>query len=410
MRTATETSRTPFTAAQLKILVTLAIAVGLRMLGLFLVLPVFTLYGLKFTSSHFLVGFSFGCYGLAMAVLSIPYGRLSDRIGRRKALILGMLVFAAGSFLCAIPGWLPRPIQIWDLLIGRLIQGAGVVTPAAFASVADHIQVERRSTAMAILGIPIGVSFMLGVIAGPIIAGFFGTESSLFWLTGILGLATAGLLARYLPEAPPQEGAPSGLGEILRDRNLLALNTDGFIMNAFMSSFWFYFPLIVTGQHHLGLTRYYVVLIPMLLVSGVTMFAFSWGADRGWAKGLAAAAFAILFVSAWLLFQPASGGLDPDRLASVLIPGTLFLVGFTGLEPILPSMVSRLSPEGAQGATMGSFQTFQFLGSFAGGALAGALAKYSPTYVMGLLMAASFAGFALILSLSASLAPKKQAH
>ncbi len=388
-------SRVPFTPSQKKILLALASTVGMRMLGLFLVLPVFTLYGLQFTHSRFLVGFAFGCYGLAMAIFAIPLGRLSDRIGRRKTLMLGMLIFSAGSVLCAIPDWLPHSMQILDLIVGRLIQGVGVITPTAFATVADHIQEERRSTAMAILGVPIGLAFMLGVIVGPVIAGLLNTEA-LFWLTAALGLGTVWLLASYLPEVPPQAAAPAPLWEVLRQKKLLALSLGGFIMNAFMTAFWFYFPLIVRDQHHLPMSRYYMVLIPMLLGSGVTMFGFSWGADHGWSKKLAALAYLILLVSAWLLFQPAWGGLDPHHLTAVLIPGTLFLVGFTGLEPILPSMVSKVSQATSYGTTMGSFQTFQFFGYFAGGAVAGSLAHFSPIYIMATLMAASMVGFLLI--------------
>src|SRR5512146_443162 len=163
-----KTDRVPFTSLQKKILLTLASVVGLRMLGLFLVLPVFTLYGLKFTHSRFLVGFAFGSYGLTMAILQIPLGRLSDRIGRRKVLILGMALFSLGSFICAVPHWFPTGMQIVVLILGRLVQGGGAIISVAFATVADHIQPERRSTAMAILGIPIGVAFVLGVITGPI--------------------------------------------------------------------------------------------------------------------------------------------------------------------------------------------------------------------------------------------------
>src|SRR5260370_29861386 len=128
-----------FTRLQKKILLALASTVGLRMLGLFLVLPVFTLYGLQFTSSRVLVGLAFGCYGLTMAILQIPLGRLSDRIGRRKVLLLGMTLFSAGSFICALPGWFPRSMQIGVLIAGRLVQGGGAIISTAFAALAAHI-------------------------------------------------------------------------------------------------------------------------------------------------------------------------------------------------------------------------------------------------------------------------------
>ncbi len=153
-RRKTKPDRTPFTSLQKKILLTLASVVGMRMLGLFLVLPVFTLYGLKFTHSRFLVGFAFGCYGLTMAILQIPLGRLSDRIGRRKVLILGMALFSLGSFICAVPHLFPSAMQIGVLIVGRLVQGGGAIISVAFATVADHIPAERRSTAMACWAFP----------------------------------------------------------------------------------------------------------------------------------------------------------------------------------------------------------------------------------------------------------------
>lgn len=401
MATATKVPRIPFTKQQRKILLALASVVGLRMLGLFLVLPVFTLYGLQFTPSHFLVGFAFGSYGLTMAILQIPLGRLSDRIGRRKVLMLGMALFSLGSFICAIPHWFPHSMQIGVLILGRLVQGGGAIISVAFAAVADHVAAENRSTAMAVLGIPIGAAFIVGIIAGPLLAGWFGT-ASLFWLTGFLGLGTDLLLASFLPDTPPSRGEPAPLGQVLKNGRLLALDGGGFLMNFFMSTFFFYFPLIVTGQHHVKMTHYYAVLLPMILISGVTMFGFTRGADRGWAKPLAAIAFLILLPSSLLLFQPSLLGLSPERLAPVFVAGTLFYIGFTGLEPILPTLVSKSSPESAYGTSLGAYNSMQFLGSFAGGSVAGALARFPSTHIMVTLMVASLLGFLLML-------PKSQA-
>jgi MFS-type transporter involved in bile tolerance (Atg22 family) len=168
-------------------------------------------------------------------------------------------------------------------------------------------------------------------------------------------------------------------------------------MNFFMATFFFYFPLIVTGQHHVKMRHYYALLLPMMLISGLTMFGFSMGADRGWARPLAALAFLSFIPSSLLLFRPEAAGLDPSRLAGVIIAGTLFYIGFTGLEPILPSLVSRLAPEGAYGTALGIYNTAQFLGSFVGGAAAGALSHFSASHMMATLMAASVVGILLML-------------
>ena len=398
MATLTVKSRVGFTPQQTKLLLALACAVGLRMLGLFLVLPVFTLYGLQFTHSRFLVGFAFGCYGLAMACTELPLGRMSDRIGRRKVLILGMTIFSLGSFLCAIPGWLPPKVGIADLVFGRLVQGLGAITATAFAAVADNIQSERRSTAMAVIGIPIGVSFILGILLGPVIAGRYGM-SSLFWLTGALGLANVVLLVRYLPAIPPHSAEPASVLAVLRIPKVLKLDLGGFLMNTFMTAFWFFFPLLVTVQHHLAMPQYYHILLPMVLASGITMFGFSTGADRGWGRALAAVAFGMLALSALVLFRPTAVGLAPDRLFSVLLPGMIFLIGFTGLEPVLPSLVSRTAPEGASGTTLGTFHTLQYLGSATGAPIAGALSQLPPTCIMAVLIVTSLIGALLMFRL-----------
>jgi len=409
MTTTEKTSRTPFTSTQRKVLFALASVVGLRMLGLFLVLPVFTLYGLQFTKSRFLVGFAFGSYALTMAVLQIPMGRLSDRIGRRKVLFLGMTLFSLGSFLCAMPHWFPHSLQIGALILGRLVQGGGAIVSVAFATVADFIEPHRRSTAMAVLGIPIGAAFVIGIIGGPILAGVFGT-AFLFWLTGCLGLATDLLLAKYLPDAPPAAAAPAPVSQVLASNPLRAFAAGGFVMNFFMTSFFFYFPLIVTGQHHVTMNHYYALLLPMMLISGFTMFGFALGADRGRARPLAMLAFLSFIPSSVLLFRPETAGLDPSRLAGVLIAGTLFYIGFTGLEPILPSLVSRSVPENTYGTALGIYNTAQYLGSSVGGPLAGALAHLPASYMMGILMVASIAGILLMLAVPPAFVRQRAHH
>ncbi len=367
------------------------------MLGIFLVLPVFTLYGLQFTPSLVLVGFAFGAYPLTMAIFQVPLGRLSDRIGRRKVLMLGMTVFSAGSFLCAMPSWFPHSWQIWVLIGGRLIQGCGAIVSTAFAALADHIEPERRSVAMAALGIPIGASFVVGVMAGPWLAGIFGNRFEvLFWLTGALGLLTDGLVLRYLPEGPVHAEERAPLGQVLRSKALLAINGGGFLLNFFLSAFFLTFPLLATSQLHLKPRQYYLILLPMLVANAFAMFGISRAADRGQARPFAAFSFLLMAASSLLLFRPGLVGMNPGHLIAVLIPGALFFVGFGGLEPVLPSEVSRRSPRSAYGTALGAYNTMNFLGSAAGGPVAGALA-HAPLRLMITLAAASLAGFILML-------------
>jgi MFS family permease len=341
-----------------------------------------------------------------MAIFQIPMGRWSDRVGRRKALIFGMTVFSLGSFLCATPAWFPQRLGIWVLIVGRLVQGCGAIVSVAFAAVADHIEPERRSTAMAAIGIPIGASFVLGIVGGPLLAGIFarllhveadaGGIAALFWLTGALALLTDGLLLRYLPDTQPETRRRAPLAEVLRSGSLLAVDTSGLILNFFMSSFFFYFPLIAKLQLGMSPTQYYEVLLPMLAANGIAMFAISHSADKGNTRPLAAACFLIMAASAVLLFRPEMVGLDPRHLLALVVPGALFFVSFGGLEPMLPSEVSRSVSAGDYGTALGVYNTMQFVGSSLGPPLAGALSKSASTPIMTVLAGASLLGFALM--------------
>jgi MFS family permease len=170
------------------------------------------------------------------------------------------------------------------------------------------------------------------------------------------------------------------------------------LINFFMTTFFFHFPLIVTGQHHLKMTQYYLLLLPMMVISGVTMFGFSQGADKGWGRPLAALAYLMFIPSFLLLFAPAWLGQDPKRLFPVFLAGTLFYIGFTGLEPILPSLVSRASPGTSYGTALGFYNTAQFLGSTVGGSVAGALANYPPERTLLTMMIAAAIGFLMMVA------------
>jgi MFS family permease len=324
-------------------------------------------------------------------------GRLSDRIGRRRVLVVGMTLFSVGSFLCAMPPLFPHSWQIWELIFGRLVQGGGAIISVAFATVADYVEPEQRSTAMAMLGIPIGISFAVGIIIGPILAGWFGT-ASLFWLTGFLGLSTDFLLVRYLKDEVPPQQAPAPLLHVFSHPSLVAYAGGGFLISFFSSTFFYHFPLIVTVQHHLKLTQYYMVLLPVMVVSAVTMFGFSQGADKGWGRPLSALAFLMFIPSFLLLFEPAWLAQDPKRLLPVIVACALFYIGFTGLEPILPSLVSEAAPGASYGTALGFYNSMQFLGAAVGGPVAGALANLPIDRTLFTMVAAAAVGFLMMVA------------
>ncbi|MBZ0161069.1 MAG: MFS transporter [bacterium] len=382
-----------FSSDQKRTIATLSVAIAIRMLGIFLVLPIFTLYGEQFTSSKPLIGLAFGSYGLTNALLQIPFGRLSDRFGRKPLLLIGLALHSVGSILAAVPP------NIFALIAARLIQGTGAVSSAAFALVADSVDEKNRATAMAFLGATIGLSFVGGILAGPMIASLSG-YASLFWLSGLLSLLAAIYLVLAVKE-PPRERTTTDISSdqpsvasVLKIPDIVKLDICGFLMSFFMSSFFFYFPLL--ARRHLPLQSYYLLLGPMLLVGVVVMFGASRAADRGWAKSAGVTAFVILCISGWLLFRGTELGLQAHPLLVLTIAGMLFFAGFTSLEPILPSLITKASPKTAYGTALGTYSSLQFLGSFAGGAAAGFLSTLGTEFVLAAMVIAAASGVVLM--------------
>ncbi|MDE2320664.1 MAG: MFS transporter [candidate division NC10 bacterium] len=382
-----------FSSDQKRTIATLSAAIAIRMLGIFLVLPVFTLYGEQFTSSKPLIGLAFGSYGLANALLQIPFGWLSDRFGRKPLLLIGLTLHSVGSILAAVPP------NIFALIAARLIQGTGAVSSVAFAMVADSVDEKNRATAMAFLGISIGLSFVGGILAGPLIASLTG-YASLFWLSGLLSLVASIYLALAVKEPPREPGTADVSGDrpsiasVFKIAAIIKLGVCGFLMSFFMSSFFFYFPLL--ARRHLPLQSYYLLLGPMVLVAAVVMFAASRAADLGRAKSMGVLAFVVLAISGWLLFRGADLGLQAHPLIVLTVAGILFFAGYTSLQPILPSLITKASPKTVYGAALGIFSSLQFLGSFAGGAAAGLLGTVGTDFVMAALLAIAASGVILM--------------
>ena len=387
-----------FSSDQKRTIATLSTAIAIRMLGIFLVLPIFTLYGEQFTSSKPLIGLAFGSYGLTNALLQIPFGWLSDRFGRKPLLLIGLTLHSVGSILCAIPP------NIFALIAARLIQGAGAISSVAFALVADSVDERNRATAMAFLGIPIGLSFVGGILAGPAIASISG-YASLFWLSGLLSVVASIYLALAVKE-PERERLKAetsvhrpSVASVFKIGDVVRLDVCGFLMSYFMSSFFFHFPLL--ARQYLPLRSYYLLLGPMLLAAAVVMFAASGAADRGWAKSTGVTAFVLLSISAWLLFRGADFGLQTHPLLALTIAGMLFFSGFSSLEPILPSLITKASPKTVYGTALGTYNSLQFLGSFAGGAAAGILGALGNQFVMAGLLVVATAGVVLMAQVKA---------
>lgn len=346
----------------------LAAIFAARMLGLFLVLPVFALEAARYPggTDPGLIGLAMGIYGLTQGVLQIPYGIASDRFGRKRVIVIGLLVFAAGSFIAAA-----APTLGW-LLAGRALQGAGAVSAAVTALLADQTRDEVRTKAMALVGASIGLTFALSLVAAPLLAAKIGL-GGLFAITGLLALGCIAIVLWWTPPAPQQKmGAPRGrLAEVLTHAPLLRLDVGVFVLHAVQLAMWVAIPglLVAAG---LAQDRHWLVYLPTVLASFFVMGAVFPLERRGYLRAVFLGAIGlVLLVQAGLLVA-ASEGAGVPLLAALLF---LFFCGFNVLEATQPSLASRMAPPHARGAALGVYNTLQSLGFFAGGAVGGWMAK-----------------------------------
>lgn len=346
----------------------LAAIFAARMLGLFLVLPVFALEAARYPGGDdpALVGLAMGIYGLTQGVLQIPFGLASDRFGRKRVIIVGLAVFAVGSFLAAA-----APTLGW-LIVGRSLQGAGAVSAAVTALLADQTRDEVRTKAMALVGASIGLMFALSLVAAPMLAAKIGL-SGLFWVTGGLALACIAIVAWWTPPEPIQhKNMPRGkLADVLTDGGLLRLDVGVFVLHAVQLAMWVAIPALLV-QAGLPKADHWHVYLPAVLASFVVMGATLFPLERrGYLRAVFLGAVAMVaLVQVGLLLV--AGQPSVWALAILLF---IFFCGFNVLEASQPSMASRIAPPHARGAALGVYNTLQSIGFFAGGAVGGWLTK-----------------------------------
>ncbi len=360
------------TAGERRATASLASIYGLRLLGMFVILPVFALYAetLEGGASHTMIGIALGAYGLTQAILQIPFGWASDRWGRKPVIYAGLAIFAIGSFVAAAAN------TIEGVIVGRCLQGAGAISAAVIALTADLTRDAVRTRAMAIIGITIAVTFALSLIAGPLLKAAIGVPG-IFALTGILALGAMAVVRYAVPDPGDvrveREAGGAQLRRVLTDPQLLRLNYGTFALHAVLMALFAQVPFALVD---LGLTgeRHWVVYLPVLLLSIVFLLPFIRQVDRaGRGKPLMVGAVVALGAA------QVAVAMSLHSLVGMVVALTLFFTALNLLEAMLPSLVSKCAPEEARGAAVGVNASMQFLGAFVGAAAGGFLSQHAGT-------------------------------
>jgi MFS family permease len=360
------------TATERRASASLASIFALRMLGLFLVLPVFALEAAKYPGGDdpARVGLAMGIYGLTQGLLQIPFGIASDWWGRKRVIISGLLIFALGSFIAA---WAP---DLNWLVAGRSLQGAGAISAAVTALLADSTRDEVRTKAMALVGGSIALMFALSLVVAPLLASYIGLHG-LFALTGALALAGIAVVVWWVPPEPVEHvNRPRGsVLEVLKDPALLRLDVGVFILHAVQLAMWVAIPALLVGAG-LDKARHWQVYLPAVLASFVVMGVVLFPLERrGYLRAVFLGAVGLIFVVQLGLLWVAPPAAAAHGLAALAALLFLFFCGFNVLEATQPSLASRLAPAHARGAALGVYNTLQSLGFFAGGAAGGWITK-----------------------------------
>lgn len=339
---------------------------SLRMLGLFMIYPVFTFYAKGLTgSTPTTVGLALGAYGLTQAILQIPFGFASDRIGRKRMIAVGLLIFAFGSVVAALSG------SIYGVILGRILQGAGAVGSTILALNADLTREESRTKAMATIGLTIGLAFALALVAGPVLNAWVGV-SGIFWFTAILALLGIAVLYAIVPNPRAArshrdtQAVPALFKRVLTNSELLRLDFAIFALHAILTASFIALPNLLLNVMGIHQNYQWIVYLPTLALSVAIMIPAIIVAE---AKRKMKPVFVSSVVV--LLLAPAILALYHQSLWLILVLLTLFFAAFNIMEASLPSLISKVAPADAKGTAMGVYSSSQFFGIFIGGTVGG---------------------------------------
>ena len=357
---------TPMTRQELRASLSLAAIYMLRMLGMFLILPVFAVLARDLPdATPVKVGLALSAYGMTQAVFQIPFGLWSDRWGRKPVITVGLLLFVLGSVVAALSD------SIAGIIVGRSLQGAGAVAAVVMALAADLTREEHRTKAMALIGISIGISFALSMVTGPVLSHWMGLKG-LFWL--IAGLAVASIIVLHGVVPNPTvsrfhrdaQVRAASFGQVFRQTELLRLDFGIFCLHLILTATFVVLPLILKDRLVLATEDHWHLYLPVFVLAIVCMVPFVILAEKKRKMKPVFLAFIGLVALADVGFA-----LLPDQFWGVFLMLFIFFTGFNLLEATLPSMVSKIAPPDLKGTAMGVYSTAQFLGAFIGGVGAG---------------------------------------
>jgi len=341
----------------------LSLIVALRFFGLFIVLSVLSGYAKELPGgTAFLAGVALGGYALTQAVLQVPFGVLSDKVGRKKTLLIGLLIFAAGSVIAAVAD------TIYVLLLGRFLQGAGAIGSVVTAMIADQVREDERAHAMAVMGMVIAMSFAAAMIIGPIVAGMF-SVSALFWLTAALALTALLILFTAVPEPPHIEHHYSEeeahIKEVFKDKDLVRMYITFLFHSSTMAIAFYLIPLLMQNKFDMTRTEYWKVYLPAVVFGIVAMGPAAVLGEK-YGKGKQVFIASVLFIMLSFALMGFS-----DNFWLFAAGATFFFIGFNMFEPLLQSFVSKFAKVHQKGAALGVANTFAYVGIFLGGAIGG---------------------------------------
>ena len=364
------------TPLEIRSSLSLASIYGLRMLGMFLILPIFAIYaeGLPGSPSAFQVGLALGAYGLTQALFQLPFGMLSDRYGRKNIIYIGLLLFALGSFVSGYSD------DINIIILGRAIQGAGAISAAITALVADLTRDEHRTKAMAMIGATIGITFALSLMGAPVLNRLIGVPG-IFMLTGFLSLSAI-LVVRFVVPTPLnintsktlKEPAPS-FKSILKNKELSRLNFGIFALHAAQMAMFIVVPIALATSGGMDVNQHWKVYLPVLLSSFVFMVPIIILSEKFNRAKLVFISSIFLMLIAQLMF-----GILINVFWGLVASLFVYFVAFNVLEASLPSLISKIAPPSAKGTAIGVYNTCQSLGVFFGGLLGGFLADFGGSF------------------------------